>query len=308
MLIAMQKHHLDPEERRIDSRKPAAPQLGAVHVTRGRATPPGVWVEDSDIGSIIIELTPPADDRTPAGSMGYRIRYAGGRLPGANLIPADDVRALHRPDGTHYLVLYWADGATNTQDPFQLILSIAAADLGGNVGPWACIAVGDPPVARAPRDEIAYDPRALQIVDEGAKGWLLTDGRSRMLMFDDEQDARNGLAVAQRFSRQGFVGRDNHRPSRRDYLFYYWAGDSGLPHAALTKVDPIPYAPDNTIAVDRGALGWQIQDGSSKLELADDAGDAAAMLEIIKRHRRVCFIGRDNRRPNRKDYIMTYWE
>lgn len=308
MLIAMQKHQLDPQEQRNDSRKPEAPQLGAVHVTRGRANPPGVWVEDSDVGSIILDVTPPADNRTPADSMGYRIRYAGGRIPGANLIPTDDVRALRRPDGTHYLVLYWADGATNTQDPFQLILSIAAVDLGGNVGPCSCIAVGDPPVGRAVRDELAYDARALRIVDEGAQGWLLTDGGSRLLMFDDVQDARNGIAVAQRYRRQGFVGRNNHRPNRRDYLFFYWAGDSGLPHAALTKTDAIPYNPDAAIAVDRGALGWQIQDGASMLALADHAADAAAMLEVIKRHRRVCFIGRDNHRPNRKDYIMTYWE
>jgi len=308
MLISMQKHSLNPDERRLDHRTPDAPQIGAVRVTRGRANPPGVWVEDSDIGSIVIDLTAPADDRTPADSMGYRIRYAGGRLPGANLIPSDDVRALVRPDGTRYLVLYWGDGATNTQDAFQLILSIAAVDLGGNVGPCVCVAVGDPAPARPPRDEIEYDPRALRIVNEGASGWVLTDGRSRMVLFDNEQDARNGLAVAQRYRRQGFVGRDNHRPNRKDYLFFYWAGDSGLTHAPLTTIDAIPFDPNHTIAVDRGALGWQIQDGASMLELADDAGDAAAMLTVIKRHSRVCFIGRSNRRPNRKDYIMTYWE
>lgn len=175
----LEKHRLNPDERRLDHRTPNAPQIGAVRVTRGRANPPGVWVEDSDIGAIVIDLLAPANDRTPADSMGSRIRHAGGRLPGANLIPSDDVRALVRPDGTRYLVLYCGDGATNTQDAFPLVLSIAAVDLGGNVGPCVCVAVGDPAPARPPRDEIEYDPRALRIV-----------------LFDNEQDARNGLADA----------------------------------------------------------------------------------------------------------------
>lgn len=75
------------------------------------------------------------------------------------------------------------------------------------------------------RDEIAYNPRTLRIVDEGVNGWLLTDGRSRMKMFDTKEDARNGLRVARRYTRQGFIGRDNPRPNRLDYIIEYWAGD-----------------------------------------------------------------------------------
>jgi len=41
---------------------------------------------------------------------------------------------------------------------------------------------------------------------------------------------------------------------------------------------------------------------------ADDMNDALAVVGIVERHTRMCFIGRGNRRPNRKSYIMTYWE
>jgi C1A family cysteine protease len=157
-------------------------------------------------------------------------------------------------------------------------------------------------------DELPYDPRALRMVDEGARGWLLTDGRSRMKMFDNREDARNGLAVARRHTRHGFVGRDNPRPKRSTYLMEYWAGDSGLPYTPLTKTDCIPYDPNNVVATDLDAQGWRINEGRHWMLMAHDLNDALAMLRIVERHTRMCFIGRGNARPNRDSYIMTYFE
>jgi hypothetical protein len=42
--------------------------------------------------------------------------------------------------------------------------------------------------------------------------------------------------------------------------------------------------------------------------LAHDLNDALAVLRVMVRYTMMCFIGRNNKRPNRKDYIMTYWE
>lgn len=157
-------------------------------------------------------------------------------------------------------------------------------------------------------DELPYDPRRLRIVDEGPNGWLLTDGRSRMKMFDNKQDARNGLCVARRHTRHGFVGRDNPRTNRIDYITEYWSGHSGLPPTPLTQTDCIPYNPNNVVAEDLDTKGWRIKDGRHWMLLAHDMNDALAILRIVERHTRMCFIGRDNTRPNRKHYIMTYWE
>lgn len=158
------------------------------------------------------------------------------------------------------------------------------------------------------RDEIPYDPRFLRIVDEGPQGWLLTDGNMRMMMFDNKEDARNGLCVARRHNRQCFIGRDNARANRHDYIIEYWAGDSGLPHEPLTRTDAIAYNPGTVVARDRDVDGWEIRDGASAMLLADDLDDALAGLAIVERHTRQCFIGRGNTRPNRKNYIMMYWE
>jgi len=157
-------------------------------------------------------------------------------------------------------------------------------------------------------DEISYDPRGLRVVDEGSRGWLLTDGRSRMKMFDTKEDAHNGMLVARRHSRQGFVGRDNPRSNRSDYIFTYFAGTSGLPWQPLSKVDALPYTPGNVRAEDRNASGWTLVDGDHQMVIAHDFNDALAALSVVERHSRMCFIGRGNKRPNRKDYIMTYWE
>jgi C1A family cysteine protease len=158
------------------------------------------------------------------------------------------------------------------------------------------------------RDELPYNPRRLRIVNEGARGWLLTDGVSRMKMFDTKEDARNALRVARRHTRHGFVGRDNPRSNRIDYITEYWSGNSGLPHEPLTKVDGIPYNPTNVVAEDLDAKGWRLEEGNHWMLMAHDMNDALAILRVVERHTRMCFIGRDNQRPNRKSYIMTYWE
>ena len=158
-------------------------------------------------------------------------------------------------------------------------------------------------------DELPYNPNALRIVDEGANGWLLTDGVSRMKMFDNKEDARNALRVARRYMRHGFIGRDNTRGAKRmDYIVEYWTGNSGLPWEPLTKTDAIPYNPANVVSEDLNAQGWRLKEGNHWMLLAHDMNDALAMLRVVERYSRMCFIGRGNTRPNRKSYIMTYWE
>ena len=157
-------------------------------------------------------------------------------------------------------------------------------------------------------DTIPYDPRRLVVVDRGALGWMLTDGRMSMRLFDNAEDARNGLRVARRYTRQCFVGRDNPRSNRIDYILEYWAGNSGLPWEPLTRTDIIPYQPANVRALDLDDQGWRIHEGDHWMLIAHDMNDALAILQVVERHSRFCFIGRNNRRPNRKSYIMTYFE
>jgi hypothetical protein len=162
------------------------------------------------------------------------------------------------------------------------------------------------PRALAKEDCLPYNPRNLRIVSEGAKGFLLTDGRSRMLMLDNREDARKALALARRHTKHCFIGRDNRRPNRKDYIFEYWGGDSGIT-TSLGREDCIPYDPHKLHIVNEGARGWLLTDGRSRMAMLDNASDARRALAVARRHTRQCFIGRNNRRPNRKDYIVQYF-
>ena len=73
-----------------------------------------------------------------------------------------------------------------------------------------------------PEDCIPYNASALQIVDEGEKGWLLTDGRSRLQGLDNKEDAEAALSLAQQHNYQCFIGRNNRRPDRLHYILEYW--------------------------------------------------------------------------------------
>lgn len=156
-------------------------------------------------------------------------------------------------------------------------------------------------------DCLPYNPSNLKIVNNGAIGWLLTDGASSMLLLDNEQDAKAALAMAQRYTSQCFIGRDNKRPNRKDYIIGYWSGKSGI-STVIGKTDCLPYNPANLKIVNEGASGWLLTDGVSRMLILDNEQDAKAALAMAKQYTKHCFIGRDNKRPNRKDYIVEYWE
>jgi hypothetical protein len=158
-----------------------------------------------------------------------------------------------------------------------------------------------------PEDCLLYNPAKLNIVNEDAQGWLLTDGVSRMLMLDDQSDAQKALALAKRHTAHCFIGRDNTRSNRRDYILEYWKGNSGQA-TTITSEDCISYNRANLKIVDEAANGWLLTDGSSRMAMLDDRQDAESALAVAKGYSQQCFIGRDNQRPNRKDYIVRYWK
>lgn len=140
----MGRHALDSTEVQNDKQPPAAVRINSVEVRRGHSNPSGVWVEDSEIGSASIYITPPADDRTAAGLMGYRIVAVSGCLPNQLQLPRYDVRAVTLRDGKSFLVLYWTDGAIASPPAVLFQVSVAAVDRAGNAGPETIVEVRDP--------------------------------------------------------------------------------------------------------------------------------------------------------------------
>jgi hypothetical protein len=163
------------------------------------------------------------------------------------------------------------------------------------------------PVASS-KDCVAYDPKALQIVSLGDQGYrLVENGSHGMLSLDDKVDAYDALALAQRHTRHCFIGRDNTRADRLDYIIDYWEGDSGI-ETVIEDEDCLYYDASALRIVDQGKNGWLLTDGRSSMALLDDEQDAQAALELAKQFKYHCFIGRGNDRPDPAAYIVEYWK
>ena len=72
----------------------------------------------------------------------------------------------------------------------------------------------------------------------------------------------------------------------------------------------VPYDPATLkLSEIRGTGTWRLQrDDGAIFEQFADREDAEAGLEVAKRHTHICYIGKSNTRPNREDYVMTYWK
>jgi len=155
-------------------------------------------------------------------------------------------------------------------------------------------------------DCLPYNPQNLQIKNEGASGWLLTDGSSRMLILDNEADAKNALAMAKRHTSHCFIGRGNNRSNRQNYIVNYWKGDSGI-RTNIINEDCISYDSNRLAIKNEGAGGWLLTDGNSRMLMVASREDATLAKQIAGENSKQCFIGRSNSRPNRQSYITNYW-
>lgn len=162
------------------------------------------------------------------------------------------------------------------------------------------------PIFAQSEDCLPYNPNNLRIEDEGADGWLLTDGVSRMLVLDNETDALAALAVAQRHTQHCFVGRGTARTDRSSYVHEYWQGNSGI-ETFVEDEDCIPYASSSIFLENIGSDGWLLTDGSMAMVILDTKEDGELLLAHAQENDQQCFIGRNNTRPNRMSYIVEYW-
>jgi hypothetical protein len=78
---------------------------------------------------------------------------------------------------------------------------------------------------------------------------------------------------------------------------------------SVPQEDCVTYTPDQMRIVDKDARGWLLErhDGAIFAQL-DNRTDAEASLAVARRHSAICYIGRDNKRPNHDDYVMVYWK
>ncbi len=212
-------------------------------------------------------------------------------------------RGNSRPDPANYVFLYWQ----------------------GDSG------MGQP---SSDSDCYQYNPDSLYVVQDGDH-WLLTDGLARMNIFDTQDEANKALAVVKPYNGQCWLGRNNQRADRLNYIFPYWTrlpigtGQQGQgqpptippvvfppsatpapalpPAAVMSAEDCLPYNVAALYVVQDGDH-WLLTDGLQRLVIYDNQADANLGLTVARQHTQICFIGRNNTRPNRSDFISTYWK
>jgi hypothetical protein len=69
---------------------------------------------------------------------------------------------------------------------------------------------------------VGYDPHRLRLVDQGADGWLVTNGASFHVKLDNRDDASTALTLAARYSAYCTIGRAVYEPTRKLSRFDYW--------------------------------------------------------------------------------------
>ena len=152
-----------------------------------------------------------------------------------------------------------------------------------------------------------YEPAALQTTREQGVGFVLGAAGSVMLTLDSENDAKRALALARGYKSHCYLGRGNSRPNRSDFITEYWKVPSGA-QIAIDAEDCEAYSRSALRVVDQGPQGFAVLEGTGRrLVQADNQADAQMARTIAQQHTRLCFIGRGNKRPNQRDYIVQYW-
>ena len=79
--------------------------------------------------------------------------------------------------------------------------------------------------------------------------------------------------------------------------------------ATGAREDCVSYTPSTLRLTDEGQRGWLIsRDDGARLMALDTREDAEVILGVFNGHREFCYVGRDNKRPNRDRFVYHYWK
>ena len=160
----------------------------------------------------------------------------------------------------------------------------------------------------SPEDCISYNPISLTVNYE-AGIYSVSDG-SRVVVNaaggPGEPIGEQALALAQRFRKHCFLGRDNTREDKNSYVFDYWREASGAkPEISGQDENCSDYNRNNLTAEDMGGgYGWRVKDHDHVLHLFDSQSDARGGKLVLSKYNQICTIGyRDDADQNVVSYF-----
>jgi hypothetical protein len=157
----------------------------------------------------------------------------------------------------------------------------------------------------SPPDCISHSPANVTILTTSGL-WQIVDGSHALLAYKTAADAQAGLALAKAYKQHCFIGRNNTRTDRENYIIDYWLSPV-MSSPAITAPDCLSHDPALIKAVDRGSLGWGVQAGPESISIFDTKADADQAVLVYKHFNRHCYIGRDYSGADRRKYITTWF-
>jgi len=145
-------------------------------------------------------------------------------------------------------------------------------------------------------DCVSYNPNNLTVDGSGSTGtFIVSDGNTIVIRVHGQTDdvGQEALALAQRYTRHCYIGRDNNRDPKGDYIFDYWRDPSGKTPPIPNEDDLCsPYNNKNLTVEDMGdGDGWRVKDHDHVLQLFDNGTDARNGDIVFKKYSEACDIG-----------------
>lgn len=145
-------------------------------------------------------------------------------------------------------------------------------------------------------DCVSYNPNNLTVDGSGVSGtFLVENGSTVVIRVHGQSDdvGQEALALAQRYTKHCYVGRDNNMDPKGDFIFDYWRDPSGQTPAIPNEDDLCsPYNNKNLTVEDMGeGQGWRVKDHDHVLHVFADQTDANNGDLVLKKYSQVCTIG-----------------
>ncbi len=147
-----------------------------------------------------------------------------------------------------------------------------------------------------PEDCVSYNANSLTVHFDGAGTYTVDDGSQIVLKVSGQSGDNTGdkaLALAQRYTKHCYLGRNNTREEKYAYIFDYWRNASGKNTTIADQEDDCsPYNRNNLTVEDMGdGNGWRVKDHDHVLQLFDNGTDARNGKLVLAKYNQICFIG-----------------
>lgn len=145
----------------------------------------------------------------------------------------------------------------------------------------------------SPEDCISYNPNNLT-KNYAAGFYVIFDGTKQVIRVPGgpgESVGDQALALAKRYRKHCFLGRNNTREEKNSYIFDYWLDSTGST-PSIPDENCNNYNKNNLTVEDMGSgHGWRVKDHDNVLHLFDKESDARNGKLVIGKYSHICVVG-----------------